>query len=195
MNEIHLRPRPRTRTGAALAGAALAVTAGVMLLTAACGSPSPGPSSAGSAATPSAGASGSGAQSPLAFSRCMRSHGVPNFPDPPADFHGKFPGSSPQQLGITESRLRTITQSCQNLLPAAPGQAPLTPQEQQDYLRAVACIRAHGFTSFPDPDFSGGHVSFPTPLAGIDTSSPQFIQAVHACQHLIPAGLPDSGSS
>jgi hypothetical protein len=55
-------------------------------------------------------------------------------------------------------------------------------------------MRSHGITSFPDPVFSSGGVSFPSPLSNIDTSSPQFIQARQTCQRLIPAGLPYSGS-
>jgi hypothetical protein len=55
-------------------------------------------------------------------------------------------------------------------------------------------MRSHGITSFPDPVFSGGGVSFPAPLPNIDTSSPQFTRARQICQRLIPAGLPYSGS-
>ena len=124
----------------------------------------------------------------------MRSHGVPNFPDPPQSFNGKFPGSSPQQLGVSESRIRAATGACQNLLPAVQGQAPLTAQDQQDYLRAAACMRSHGITNFPDPVFSGGGVSFTIPSSSIDTRSPHFTQARQTCQRLIPAGLPYSGS-
>lgn len=177
------RARPR-RAGV------LAVTAGLVLLAAACGG---SPLSTGSGGSPNAGGSAS-SPSALAFSGCMRSHGVPNFPDPPPSFNGKFPGSSPQQLGVSESRIRAATGACQNLLPAVQGQAPLTAQDQHDYLRAAACMRSHGITSFPDPVFSGGGVSFPTPSSSIDTSSPQFTQARQICERLIPAGLPYSGS-
>lgn len=52
---------------------------------------------------------------------------------------------------------------------------------------------ADGITDFPDPVFSGGGVSFTRP-PGIDTSSPQYIQANQISRKLIPAGLPDSGS-
>ena len=166
----------------------LAVTAGLALLTAACGG---SPSSTDSGSSPNAGGS-AGPPSALAFSRCMRSHGVPNFPDPPASFSGKFPGSSSQQLGVSQSRIRAATAACRDLLPAVHGPVPLSAQDQQDYLRAAACMRSHGITSFPDPVFSGGGVSFPrTP--SIDTSSQQFTRARQICQGLIPAGLPYSG--
>ncbi len=209
-------PRPRTRPATALVSAShedgsvnetpggrrhgcrarprragvLAVTVGLVLLATACGG---SPSSTGSGSSPNGGGSASD-RSALAFARCVRSHGVPNFPDPPPSFNGKFPGSSPQQLGVSESRMRAGTEACQNLLPAEPGPTPLTAQEQQDYLRAAACMRSHGITTFPDPVFSGGGVSFPIPSSSIDTRSPQFTRARQTCQRLIPAGLPYSGS-
>lgn len=177
---------------------ALAAAAGLVLLTAACGAPSAGAHSPGVAPASAAGFGGSpnaaapaGSPSALGFSRCMRAHGVPNFPDPPANFTGKFPGSSPQQLGVSESVIQTATRACQSLLPVLPGQAPLTAADQQDYLRAAACMRAHGVTGFPDPDFSGGTVHFPIP-ASVDTGSRQFAQARQTCEKLIPAGLPYS---
>lgn len=168
----------------------LAITAGLAVLTAAC---SGSPSSTGSGTSPAPAGSG-GSPSALAFSRCMRSHGVASFPDPPASFKGKFPGSSPQQLGVSMTRLRAATSSCQSLLPVLPGQAPLTVQEQHDYMKAAACMRSHGITVFPDPVFSSGHVSFPLPSGSVDTGSPQFTRARQICQRLIPAGLPYSGS-
>jgi hypothetical protein len=180
-----------------LATALLATTTGLTLLTVACGaSPSAtSPSVTSSGSTPAAAAvanSQPSAPSALAFARCVRAHGVPNFPDPPAHFMGKFPGAKPDQLGVSATLLRTAIGACQNLLPPEPGQPPITAQDRQDYLRAAACMRAHGVTIFPDPVFSGGGVSIPTPAGGIDTSSPQFVHAAQICRRLIPAGLPYS---
>jgi hypothetical protein len=80
------RPRPRSRT------AILAAVAGGILLTAACsgGQPAAGGSASSSAgaARPSAGESGRSSSAPtaapsrkqLAYSECMRKHGVPGVP-------------------------------------------------------------------------------------------------------------------
>jgi hypothetical protein len=207
-------PRPRTRPATALASASheddtmnqttgdrrwcrararragvLAVTAGLVLLTAACGgSPSStgSPPSAGSAGSPNAG--GSANSQLLAFARCVRSHGVPDFPDP--ESNGHFPKGV--HLGVSDSVVRAAEDACRNLLPA--GFGSLTAPEQQDYLRAAACMRSHGITSFPDPTFSGGSAHFPIP-PGIDTRSQRFTQARQACARLIPAGLPYSNGS
>jgi len=175
-------PRPRT-------AAAIIATAALALLASAC---SGSPSSTGSPpSTGTGGASSAFASHELAFSRCVRGHGVPDFPDPQPSSNGKFPGSSAQQLGVSDSVLRAASRACQNLLPA--GQAALTAHQQQDYLRAAACMRSHGIASFPDPAFSGGGVHFPIP-SSIDTTSERFTQARQTCVRLIPAGLPYSGS-
>jgi hypothetical protein len=48
-------------------------------------------------------------------------------------------------------------------------------------LRFAACIRAHGYPSYPDPQFpAGGGVTQQQP-SGIDQNSPQFRAAVKAC--------------
>ncbi|HSR83269.1 MAG TPA: hypothetical protein VLM11_03705 [Streptosporangiaceae bacterium] len=161
--------------------------AGLVLLTAACAggaSPGRGPSSTNG---------GSGLSSyvshALAFSRCVRAHGVPNFPDP--DSSGDLSKAAMRQLGISASRLRAAINPCQNLLPGGP--APLSAQQQHDYLTAAACMRSHGITNFPDPTFSGGGVHFLIP-SGTDVSSARFTQARQTCSRLIPAGHPYSGS-
>jgi hypothetical protein len=179
---------PATRTAAAI----IITTIGLALL-AACG----GSSSAGSGGNQSTGGSPSstgagGASSAfvshaLAFARCVRAHGVPNFPDPSSN--GAFSKQALLQLGVSKSRLRAAMRPC----PFPSGQAPLTAQDQQDYLKAAACMRSHGIASFPDPAFSGGSVTFPIP-SGIDTTSQRFIQARQICAKLIPVGLPYHGS-
>jgi hypothetical protein len=128
----------------------------------------------------------------------MRAHGVPSFPDPSAGGGLPKEGVISAQGAVSASQVTAADNHCAHLLPAGgslSGRAsqPITIQDQQYYLNAVACMRAHGITDFPDPVFSGGSVSFTQP-PGLDTNSPQFIQANQICRKLIPAGLPDSGS-
>lgn len=173
------RPWPR----AARTGCAASAVAAAALLAAACGA---GPASTGSGSTPSTASS----PSALSWARCMRSHGIPAFPDP--NGNGQVPQETAQQLGVSESRLQTAASACQRLdpkqLPAA-----LTAQQEQDYLKAAVCMRSHGISDFPDPTFPDGRVSLNIP-SSIDTSSPQFTRARQICDRLIPAGLPYSGS-
>ncbi|HEY2305769.1 MAG TPA: hypothetical protein VGI05_07815 [Streptosporangiaceae bacterium] len=127
--------------------------------------------------------------SAVAYSRCVRSNGVPDFPDP--DSSGQIPKEAAVRAlrAVSDSQARAATYACANLNPAGQASPVLTAQEQQDYLRAAACMRSHGITNFPDPTFPAGHVNLPS-LSSIDTKSRQFTQAAQTCIKLIPAGLP-----
>jgi hypothetical protein len=81
--------------------AAIIATAALALLAAACGGSG---SSAGSDHSPSAGGSSTSA-SAVAFSACMRSNGVPNFPDPTTDSHG--PVFNITKVGLSDAASHT----------------------------------------------------------------------------------------
>jgi hypothetical protein len=145
-------PRPARTAAAVIATAALA------LLAAACsGSPSStggAPNAGGSAASPSA----------VAYSHCIRSHGVPNFPDPTSS--GQIPKGDAQQLGVSSSQLQAAQHACQHLLPATAGSfqqqaqqcvttgdcpRALVQQMLSAGLRFARCMRSHGVPNWPDP--------------------------------------------
>jgi hypothetical protein len=158
----------------------------------------------GAAALAAAGSPGAGESSPdgqaVAYSACMRSHGVPNFPDPKVSTNGN---EVKVAIGINSSisgnpQFKSAQQACSKLLPGGgPGSGPnhqISPQEQSQYLKAAACIRSHGIPNFPDPTFSGGGVHIEH--QGLNESSPAFKAAVQACESLIPGGLHgDRGTS
>ena len=162
-----------------LLGSALAGLLGLSLLVSACGgSPGSHVAQLGSVAatTQSSGSStspGSAQQSALAFSRCMRSHGVPNFPDPSAQ--GNFPSFD---TGVPKQTSVAANDDCKHLLPSG---GTGTPQERREKfafaLKVAQCLRAHGVPNFPDPTASGQQVP-----PGIDTQSPQFQAAETACE-------------
>ena len=132
----------------------------------------------------------------LALARCMRAHGLPNWPDPISG--GVFDKAKLRATGYSAEQTRAVEDGpCKSTLPTgspSPSPSPtISVQQQQDYLNAVACMRSHGFTNFPEPAFAGGHVTL-VPPSGVDTNSTVFTQAQHTCQQLIPAGLPYSGS-
>lgn len=146
----------------------------------------------------SAGSSQSGSASPgseaVAYSACVRAHGVPNFPDPKVTVSGN---SVKVAIGINPSisnnpHFKSAQQACNKLLPnGGPGgesSHPISPQEQSEYLKAAACIRLHGIPNFPDPTFDGGGVHIPK-TAGVNLQSAQARAAEEACQSLIPGGL------
>jgi hypothetical protein len=126
-----------------------------------------------------------------AFSACMRSHGVPSFPDP--NSHGQLyikmtKGSA---LDPSSPRFQAAQTACKSLAPSQNTTAS-DAQLSGQMLKYVACLREHGLPNFPDPQVSGGHFTMQLPK-GISISSPQFQSAQQACQSLIPGGGPGSG--
>ena len=115
---------------AARAAAAIAATAALALLAAACSSGSP--SSGGSTD-----AGGSANSRLVAYSQCMRSHGMPNFPDPTG---GVPPKVTAQELGVSSSQLQAAQRACQSLLPATGGS--LTASSLQQCYLAGICPQA-----------------------------------------------------
>jgi len=161
-------------------------------------STSPSSSSSSSSSSASTGSSGSTAtgSSPdsqaVAYSTCMREHGVPNFPDPQISHSGgEVRVAVRVNPAITGNpKFPSAQQACAKILPGGNGpnsNHQISPQEQSQFLKAAACIRSHGIPNFPDPTFSGGGVH--VQLKGIDSHSPQVRAAEEACQALIPGGL------
>ncbi len=130
----------------------------------------------------------------VAFAHCMRSHRVPNWPDP--NHSGVFARSklTPQQLGASGSHVQAAQRACQHLLPNR-GSGP-TPAQLQlvraQALRFSQCMRAHGVPSFPDPD-STGRIADPASF-GIDQGSPKFQAANQACRKYRPPYIPSNAA-
>ena len=162
----------------ALLAVAVASVAGV---TTACSS------SSTSSPAHAAGHAARSASSSLAFSACMRSHGVHNFPDPSA-------GSNGQQVTIQQGSgidpnspaFQAAQRSCQSLLPAGKtaGGGSVSPAERARILRYAACIRTHGVPNYPDPTFNGNAIDFGN-LSGF-ADLPQYQSALRACASLNP---------
>jgi hypothetical protein len=160
--------------------AALAATALMGLLATACGGGS-------SPASASGGGGGGGStqlqklvQAQLAYARCMRAHGVPDFPDPDSN------GSGFQGVPAASSQLTAADHVCHHLLSAG---APMSHSQFQHSLGQLVqyarCMRAHGLPNFADPHTDNGG----TVMGGdIDRNSPQYRSANQACQHLLPKG-------
>jgi hypothetical protein len=179
--------------------------ASVTLLVAGCGgSSSPGvahlssstsggsaANTGGKSATPESSASTQ--QKMVAYSQCMRSHGVPEFPEPTeghllihrSNHNGHVTGVDPQS-----SQFQAAQKVCAKLLPNG---GMLSPAEQakaqEGALKFSQCMRTHGVPNFPDPIVSGGGVRLKLRAGGangIDPGSPQFRAAQTACQSIAP---------
>jgi hypothetical protein len=172
------------------------------LLVAGCGSskdPSNGPSSA---SVRSAG---------LEFAGCMRSHGVPNFPDPSAGSGGGLQIQSSQRNGQGQSMtvngvpvnapaFQSAMNTCQKYMPRPKALPGGITQVKANALKMAQCMRSHGVPNFPDPTVKSGpnggigvQISGP----GLNSQSPAFQAAQRKCKPLMgrPGGGPGAPTS
>jgi hypothetical protein len=195
----------RARTRFCRTGLVVVAVLGGGVLAAACGrgSSGPGVASLGKTTTTMTGSSGpqSGSTSPensaLIFVDCMRTHGEPNMPDPTIEGTSThLVIASGSRVDANSPQFAAANTACKHLLPnnGVPQQKAITPADQDDYLKAVACMRSHGVPDFPDPTFQTNNVTFYLRSA-IDTNSSQYKSALATCEKLIPAGLPYSSAS
>jgi hypothetical protein len=193
-----LRPR-RARRLRQIAVIAAGLIAGAVPV-AACGStPSgPGVATAGSSSTAAKSSSApSGRSGALAYSQCMRSHGLKDFPDPNGSGQLQISAGPGSDLIPTNPQFNAAQQACKSLMPG-----PGTPAQQHKDLAAALkfarCMRAHGVPSFADPSpqtgpqtqsqSGGGNNGSSRGTTGIDPNSPQFKAANQACRSLAPGG-------
>lgn len=148
-----------------------AALAAAVIALAGCGGSSPSSPTAGGTAGSSQGAR------LLKYSECMRSHGVPDFPDP---VNGQLTVPPGRDLNPSSPAFRSASQACQSLNPhgtPSPGQSA---QLTRSALKFAQCMRSHGMPNFHDPQVTGDKVGMPIPQ-GIDPNSPQFQATQRAC--------------
>jgi len=173
------------------------------LLAAACGTGAVPPAVAGTGATtqttsissPRAKNGASQYGDEIKYATCMRTHGVPNFPDPSAS--GGF--ALPPGTNIGSPAYQAAQSKCQKILPSSGFPGPGTTTHPTSaalarVLKITQCMRRHGFPQFPDPTTSvpsnqsnAGQISdrngvilvFPRSL---DMQSPQFTRAAAVCK-------------
>jgi hypothetical protein len=134
-------------------------------------------------------------QSFLNFSKCMRAHGVPSFPDPSAG--GGISITPGAGLNPASPAFQNAQKTCSHLLPGGgPGHQKPSEQAKQRMLALARCMRAHGQQNFPDPTTTPprapaqgqpgavlgiGGLFLNLGAAGINPNSPAFQQAGKAC--------------
>jgi len=182
--------------------------ASAALLVAGCGGGSSSPAVAHLSSSTSGGSSssGGGSSSPessasaqqkmVAYSQCMRTHGVPEFPEPTegklllhsSDHNGHVTGLNPES-----SQFQAAQKVCGKLAPngGKPPSAAEQTKMQEKALQFSKCMRSHGVPNFPDPEFrhSGGGglgIRIGRKGSGIEPNSPQFQAAQKACQSILP---------
>jgi hypothetical protein len=149
----------------------------------------------------------------LKLAECMRSHGVPDFPDPSS---GNGGGSQIQQssgsggssvtvdghqLNVSAPAFQNAMQTCRKLQPHGP---PISGAQlaklQKGALKMAECMRSHGVPNFPDPQVSTGpngqgvavRIGAKAGGGGLNPQSPAFQVAQKTCMPLMggPRGLP-----
>jgi hypothetical protein len=132
----------------------------------------------------------------LAYSRCMRSNSVPDYPDPNSD--GDLPKGNAQAFGVSTPHYQAAEQACGHLLPSG-GSASLTqclmtgdcPRSVvqpalEEGRKFAQCMRSHAVTNWPDPTVDSlGRPSFQVTKAGISidaTRSPHMLSKIGDCQ-------------
>ena len=144
-----------------------------MPLAAACGA------SGGSAGR--AGSPGRLYQRALAYTGCMRSHGVPDFPAPKPGPEGTliFPLNPPAGM-LASPGYDPAFRAC--LKRAVIGARPRRYRAiALSALKQAECMRAHGIASYPSPAALNGGLHVPDTTIGLDTHTPQFQVAGKAC--------------
>ena len=170
-----------------------------LLLAAACGGNRSGIGSSGPAYVCGSTTSASN----VAYSACMRSHGVPNYPDP--DSSGQLPKPDAHHLGVNSTQLQATQQACQHLLPNT-GRAINVGSVQQcmeadDCPRALVqqvltqerrfaqCMRSRGVPNWPDPvTDSQGRPVFAISISkeGFNPYSKPIWAKGNQCSHVMP---------
>lgn len=182
-------------------GALAALGFGVVLLISACSgtpvptsnsqSPNAGTSQQGSSSQQQGGG-GSGSSSgsapgtaTVAYSQCMRSHGISNFPDP--DNHGSLTITSSMGIDTHSAMFGAAQKACHHLMHQGTGA-----QSQQKIvttaLEYAKCMRSHGVPNFPDPDSKGGFSI--NSNNGVDPSSTAYTAADKACSPILNGTQP-----
>jgi hypothetical protein len=117
----------------------------------------------------------------LAYSRCMRSHGVPDFPDPNGQGNLVIQGSPGSDLAPNSPALQSAEKAC------GPFPSDVTqPQELREFsisLRAARCMRANGVPNFPDPELVGpaGNQTIRLSLGDLP-ALPGYLRAARKCR-------------
>jgi hypothetical protein len=143
----------------------------------------------GSSGKPGVGSGSSAHSGAIALASCMRAHGVPNFPDPPAGGAGVNLGGT--GIDPQSPAFKSAQQTCGRLGgKGGAGEVEATESEFVAALTFSKCMRSHGYPGFPDPthfDAPPGPILIVGPglffrvSQNFDPNAPAVQRAVSAC--------------
>jgi len=124
----------------------------------------------------------------IAYSKCMRAHDVPKFPDP--DRQGNLLIGPASGIDPNAPQYVAAERTCAKLLPSGTANG-MTPQQQAQAFaqltRYAQCMREHGVPMANPFKGPNGGVGYSLPR-NTDLGSAVYKQAAGVCRHLLPAG-------
>ncbi|MEU6825504.1 hypothetical protein ABZ921_33240 [Streptomyces atriruber] len=179
----HKRAFARKRAVAPVLLAASALVTGT-LLTGCSGDSSAASSGKESSASPT-----SPFDQGLAYSKCMRENGAPDYPDPQQDTGGvrltPGEGANPNSESFKKAEEACRDKAPQGLGGGGGGGAALDSEKVSAW---ATCLRKNGLPKFPDPEIEGSNMKIDINGTGITPGSAEFTKAMGACQSKYPGG-------
>jgi hypothetical protein len=120
----------------------------------------------------------------LAYSKCMRANGVPNFPDPQRQGNGIRVDVGKNQ---NTPEMRKALEACRDKMPQGDAGDPNDKVDSAKLADWTKCMRAK-LPKFPDPDVSGNTITIKLQGTGIKGDSAEFENARRACESHVPSG-------
>lgn len=133
-------------------------------------------------------AAGDPFQRGLQYAKCMRDHGVKNFPDPQRGPGGKGVSMKMDKKIADSPNFASAQQACRSLQPGGSSDTGGGKVDGTKIGPWAACIRSHGVPNFPDPKNKGGALEIDFTGTGINPQSPAFQKAQQACKSKAPGG-------
>lgn len=118
----------------------------------------------------------------LLYAQCMRTNGVPDFPDP--DANGRFSlGHGEGGVDQDDPTFRATAEKCRALAPGGEHEQFGDPAFVEQMREFSQCMRDNGLPDFPDPDADGRLRG-----AGHEAGGPTYEAAFAACRDKLPGG-------
>jgi len=125
-------------------------------------------------------------QQGLAYAKCMRQHGVSDFPDPQ-----RSDGGVKMKLDkkvTSNPKFQSASQACRSLQPGNSDNGGGTKVDATKIGPWAQCIRDNGVPNFPDPKNKGNALEVDFTGTGVQPDSPAFQKALKACKPKAPGG-------
>ncbi|MFG3256931.1 hypothetical protein [Streptomyces sp. NPDC048172] len=123
----------------------------------------------------------------LAYSRCMRENGAPDFPDPKRGEDGGVQLQAVKPQG-DDAGFEKAQKACRDKQPQMGGERGGKPLDSAKVAEWAECMRKNGLKDFPDPDVNGGAMELDFTGTDIRPQGSAFQDARKKCQSKWPGG-------